>query len=44
MIDVLYVAATIGFFGLMLAYTRGCERLGGGAVSSDEPTRGRTEP
>lgn len=28
MIDVLYVAGTVGFFALMLAYIRGCEALG----------------
>ena len=27
--DVLYVAGSIGFFVLMLAYVRGCTRLGG---------------
>ena len=26
--DAIYVAATIAFFALMLAYVRGCERLG----------------
>ena len=28
MIDVLYVLGSVGFFALMLAYVRGCERLG----------------
>ena len=28
MLDLLYVALTVGFFALMLAYVRGCERLG----------------
>ncbi len=28
MIDLIYVAATIAFFGLMLLYVRACERLG----------------
>jgi hypothetical protein len=28
MIDLIYIVATIGFFALMLAYVRGCERLG----------------
>ena len=28
MIDIVYVIATIAFFALMVAYTRGCERLG----------------
>jgi hypothetical protein len=27
-LDVVYVVGTIVFFLLMLAYTRGCERLG----------------
>ena len=27
MLDVVYVAITIGFFVLMLAYVRGCDRL-----------------
>jgi hypothetical protein len=27
-IDLAYVLGTIGFFALMLAYVRGCERLG----------------
>lgn len=35
MIDVVYVAATLGFFGLMLAYVRGCERLGRRGSSGD---------
>lgn len=28
MLDVLYIAITIVFFGLMLAYVRACELLG----------------
>ena len=31
MIDILYIALSVGFFALMLAYVRGCERLGRGA-------------
>jgi hypothetical protein len=27
-IDILYVGGTVGFFAAMLAYVRGCERLG----------------
>jgi hypothetical protein len=27
--DALYLAGTAGFFALMLAYVRGCARLGG---------------
>lgn len=28
MIDALYVAGTIAFFGLMILYVAGCDRLG----------------
>jgi hypothetical protein len=28
MLDILYIVVTLVFFGLMLAYVRGCERLG----------------
>lgn len=28
MLDLVYVAITLGFFALMLAYIRGCEALG----------------
>jgi len=28
MMDLIYVAITIAFFALMIAYVRGCERLG----------------
>jgi hypothetical protein len=28
MLDVAYIALTLVFFALMLAYIRGCERLG----------------
>ena len=28
MLDVVYITATLAFFGLMLAYVRGCARLG----------------
>jgi hypothetical protein len=27
-LDVIYIAVTLIFFGLMLAYVRGCARLG----------------
>lgn len=43
MIDVVYVAATIGFFSLMLAYVRGCEALARDAAASQEPARGAGE-
>jgi hypothetical protein len=32
-LDLLYVAVTVGFFALMIAYVRGCERLGRGEGS-----------
>jgi hypothetical protein len=28
MLDVIYVLATVAFFAAMLAYVRGCEKLG----------------
>ena len=28
MLDFIYIAVTVAFFALMLAYVRGCERLG----------------
>lgn len=28
MLDIAYIALTVGFFALMLAYVRGCEKLG----------------
>jgi hypothetical protein len=28
MLDIIYIVVTVAFFGLMLAYVRGCERLG----------------
>jgi hypothetical protein len=34
--DLLYVALTIVFFALMLAYVRGCERLGHDATGEEE--------
>ena len=35
MIDVLYLAGTVGFFALMLAYVAFCERLGRASASDD---------
>ena len=35
MLDAVYVAATAAFFALMLAYVRGCARLGGDAPEAD---------
>lgn len=34
MYDFIYVIATVAFFGLMLGYVRGCDRLGH-AASAD---------
>ena len=34
--DLLYIAVTIVFFALMLAYVRGCERLGQDAAGEEE--------
>ncbi len=38
MIDVAYILVTVAFFGLMLAYVRGCEHLG------REPRRDEERP
>jgi hypothetical protein len=35
MLDAVYVVVTIAFFGLMLAYVRGCEHLGRDSTSED---------
>jgi len=35
MLDVFYIALTLVFFGLMLAYVRGCEVLGRRSESED---------
>ena len=37
MLDMIYTAATVGFFVLMLAYVRGCEALGREAGETEEP-------
>ncbi len=38
MLDVVYIAVTVAFFALMLAYVRGCEHLGkDGAGEGDRP-------
>ncbi len=34
--DLLYIALTIVFFALMLAYVRSCERLGQDAAGEEE--------
>jgi hypothetical protein len=36
MLDVLYIALTLAFFGLMLVYVRGCEHLGKDAAGKEE--------
>ncbi len=36
MLDVVYVVVTLAFFGLMIAYVRGCERLGREASGEEE--------
>jgi hypothetical protein len=38
MTDVLYLAGTVAFFALMLAYVRGCERLAGPPASEVKST------
>jgi len=38
MLDIVYIAVTLAFFGLMLAYVAGCERLGReGTGEEDRP-------
>jgi hypothetical protein len=36
MLDIIYVALTVVFFALMLAYVRGCEALGRGTVDGEQ--------
>lgn len=31
MIDLIFIATTIGFFAVAIAYTHGCEKLRGGS-------------
>jgi len=38
MIDLLYIAGTLAFFALMLAYVRACEALGHGKDGDEERT------
>jgi hypothetical protein len=33
--DIVYIAVTLAFFGLMIAYVRGCERLGRAATDEE---------
>jgi hypothetical protein len=38
MLDAVYILVTLAFFALMLAYVRGCEKLGeDGAGEEDRP-------
>jgi hypothetical protein len=41
MADLLYLVGTILFFRLMLAYVRGCERLGRAGADAAAAERGR---
>jgi len=36
-LDLLYILLTVGFFALMLAYVRGCERLGREETGEERP-------
>jgi hypothetical protein len=36
-LDLLYILLTVAFFGLMLAYVHGCERLGRDETSGERP-------
>ncbi|MFY7065782.1 hypothetical protein ACOQFV_07965 [Nocardiopsis changdeensis] len=44
MADTLLVLATIGFFGLCVAYVRGCERVIGDAPALGDPGDGTGAP
>jgi hypothetical protein len=37
MLDFLYLAGTVAFFAAMLAYVRGCERLGRDPADAEVP-------
>jgi len=38
MLDIVYIAVTVAFFGLMIAYVLGCEHLGrDGTGEEDRP-------
>lgn len=39
MMDLVYVLATVGFFAAMLAFVRGCERLGRARAAGPEAPR-----
>ena len=36
MLDIVYIAVTVAFFALMLAYVAGCEHLGRDGTGEDE--------
>jgi hypothetical protein len=36
-LDLVYLLLTLAFFGLMLVYVRGCERLGRDASGEERP-------
>ena len=36
MLDIIYIVVTLAFFGLMLAYVHGCERLGRDGTGEDD--------
>ncbi len=36
MLDLVYILVTLAFFGLMLLYVRGCERLGKDGTGEEE--------
>jgi len=38
MADVVFIALTLGFFGLCVAFVRGCDRLIGAATEEDTPS------
>jgi hypothetical protein len=37
MLDIIYLAGTVAFFALMVAYVLGCERLGREPESEEQP-------
>jgi hypothetical protein len=37
MLDIIYIAVTLVFFGLMIVYVRGCEGLGRKETGEDRP-------
>ena len=42
MTDILYIAGTIGFFALMLAYVSFCERLSPPETAANQPPESRS--